>query len=135
MNLLVTKHRKLILLFAAVTFLLTVSGWLLYPYISFDESFRRSKSDLMTYANRVTIEGPRVLAAPPHRLGYFNILRAETLPHGFILQCDYGGPFDWNGLAYSAQPLPMYENDAAGELVQMFTPIGDQWYKVFRAKP
>jgi hypothetical protein len=94
--------------------------------------FARSKAALDAYAAQVAAAGPAVLASPPSRIGYFRVLKAEPLPHGFVLQSEFGNPFDWDGLAYSTAPLPQYDHDAKGEIKQVFTPVQGCWYTVFR---
>lgn len=113
--------------------ILCAVGWQAYLYLlPFPEKFRRSKPALDAYAAKVAAVGPSALAKPPSRIGDFNVLKAEPLPHGFILQSDYGNPFDWDGLAYSTAPLPKYELDAKGGIKQVFTPMDDNWYTVSR---
>jgi len=109
-----------------------IAAWYAYPYFSFTERFRRSKPALDAYAAQVGRLGPTSLAKPPSRIGYFNVLKAEPLPHGFVLQSDYGNPFDWDGLAFSTARLPKYDDDETGNVTQIFTPLGGNWYEVFR---
>jgi hypothetical protein len=109
-----------------------VGTWTVYPYFSFAEMFRRSRPALDAYAARVTAPGSAALSSPPKRLGYFNVLKVGALPNGFLFQHDQGNPFDWNGLAYSTTPLPQVEKGPAGEVKQVFTPRGGNWYDVFR---
>jgi hypothetical protein len=112
--------------------LLIIGGWFAYPYFSFRERFRRSKPALEAYAARVREAGSAAINAPPRRLGYFDVLKMEPLPHGFVFESDYGNPFDWLGIAYSTEPLPEYEYNAAGDVKQIFEPIEGNWYTVFR---
>ena len=112
--------------------LLAVAGWITYPYFSFQERFRRSKPALDAYAARVNATGTVAINAPPGRLGYFNVLKVEPLPHGFLFQSDYSNSFDWVGIAYSREPLPESEQDAAGNEKQVFKLIQGRWYTVFR---
>ena len=127
------RHRLLFVVLVGALLGLCAVAWQAYLYfMPFPARFRRSKPDLDAYAAKVTAAGPSALAGPPSRIGYFNVLKAEPLPHGFILQSDYGNPFDWDGLAYSTVPLPQYENDAKGEIKQVFTLVQGNWYTVFR---
>jgi hypothetical protein len=112
--------------------LLSIVAWFAFPYFSFAEQFRRSKPALNAYAARVAAPGSSALAKPPARLGYFSVEKVEPLPHGFLFESDFGGMFDWNGIAYSTEPLPRYDEDAAGKVKQVFTPIEGNWYEVFR---
>jgi hypothetical protein len=116
----------------AAVILLGVSAWFVYPYLSFKEMFRRSRPALDAYAQQVTASNSIAIVNPPRRLGYFNVLKVESLPQGFLFQSDFGNPFDWCGIAYSTTPLPHFESNAAGEVKQMFTPIEGNWYDVFR---
>jgi hypothetical protein len=124
--------RWLIPIALAIVVLGGVGAWVVYPYFSFAEMFRRSKPALDAYAAQVAAPGSTALASPPKRLGYFAVLKVEPLPNGFLFQHGQGHPFDWSGLAYSSTPLPQYEKDAAGEVKQVFTPLGGNWYDVFR---
>jgi hypothetical protein len=136
-NLTGTRRRRLraIGLTVAICAALLGIAWYVYPYFSYAEMFRRSRPALDAYAAKIMASGTAELATPPTRLGYYHVLSVEPLPHGFLFQHDSGNPFDWNGLAYSTQPLPRYEYDAAGEVRQVFTPIDGDWYEVFRARP
>ncbi len=108
-------------------------GWQAYLFLMpFHQRFERSEPALDAFAAKVSVGGQAVLATPPSRIGYFDILKAEPLPHGFVLQSNYGNPFDWNGFAYSTTPLPQYEYDGKGEIKQIFTPVRGCWYTVFR---
>lgn len=126
------KSRRLIVIAAVAVLSLGAAAWLVYPYLSFNEMFRRSKSALDAYARQVAANGKDLLKTPPHSLGYFHILGAEPLTHGFVLQSDYGNPFDWDGLAYSTTKLPNEETDSKGNVTQVFEPIKGNWYTVFR---
>jgi hypothetical protein len=116
----------------AVLVALGVGAWVAYGYSSFDERFRRSRPALDAYAARVTTEGTAMLAAPPRRLGYFTVLKAEPLPHGFLFQSDYGNPFDWTGIAYSTERLDGFVPGPTAGTGTVFTPIDGNWYSVFR---
>ena len=118
---------------AAVVLLAGIGAWSAVPYVvPFETLFRWSKPSLDAYAAKVMAPGSTALANPPSRLGYFNVIRTETLPHGFLFQHDSCNPFDWCGIAYSTEPLPEQEKDAKGEVKQKFTPLGGNWYDVFR---
>jgi len=119
---------------AALLAATAIAAWYSYPYFSFSERFRRSKPALEQWAAQFTATGSTDLNAPC-RIGYFKILKVETLPHGFILQHNAGNPFDWNGLAYSTELLPREEKNTQGEVRQIFTPLEGNWYDVFRARP
>lgn len=121
-------------IFTALVFFLVIA-WFAYPYFSFHEMVRRSIPALDAYAARVSAEGPAALATPPTKLGYFNVGKIEPLPHGFLFESDYGNPFDWNGLAYSTEPLPGTEYDTAGNERQSFQSLGGNWYTVIRWRP
>jgi hypothetical protein len=109
-----------------------IGVWIVYPYFSFAEMFRRSKPALESYAAQVMAPGSNALMSPPKRIGYFGVLKVEPLPNGFLFQHDQGNPFDWNGLAYSTNPLPEVEKDSTGKVKEIFTPLGGNWYDVFR---
>ena len=110
-----------------------VGAWWVFPeFVDFKTAFRWSKPALDDYAAKVIATGPAMLATPPKRIGYINVLTMEPLPHGFVFQHDKGHPFDWSGLAYSTEPLPSEDKDARGKVIQTFTPLGDNWYDVFR---
>lgn len=89
----IRRRRILLVLLAVVSgavVLFTVAAWQAYVYVSmpFSEKFRRSKPALDAYAAQVSAAGPSALTSPPSHIGYFNIQKAEPLPHGFILQSD-----------------------------------------------
>ena len=117
----------------AVVTVCAFGAWQALPYlVPFNTLFRWSKSDLEAYAARVMSPGSTAIANPPKRLGYLNVLKVEPLPHGFLFQRDSCNPFDWCGIAYSEDALPGEEKDAKGEVKQMFTRLGGNWYDVFR---
>jgi len=64
----------------------------------------------------------------PPRIGEFRTTGAERLAHGFLFFCDYGNPFDANGIAYSTEPLPenIDQND-------YYTHVDGNWYSFWRA--
>ena len=126
------KSRRLLGVGAVAILLLGLAAWQVYPYLSFSERFRRSKPALDAYAKQVAASGNASLKTPPHSLGYFHVLSAEPLPNGFILESDYGNPFDWDGLAYSTVKLPDEDVDPKGNVKQVFEPIEGNWYTVFR---
>jgi hypothetical protein len=126
-------RRGLLLIGIGLVVLISIVIWEAYPYfLSFSAQFRRSKPALEAYATKVMANGPAALASPPSKLGYFHVLKMESLPNGFLFQSDYGNPFDWDGIAYSTTPLPEYDNDGSGQTKQIFTPIEGNWYEVFR---
>ncbi len=102
------RAHKLLIVWVAVGVVLTVGIglWFLSEYYSFEARFARSKDALEDYA-RVVMASDQALPppAPPQRLGEFSPGKVERLPHGFMVYCDYGNPFDANGLAYSTEPL------------------------------
>jgi hypothetical protein len=67
---------------------------------------------------------------PPKKLGKFLTGKAERMPHGFYFYCDFGNPFDANGLAYSTEPLPSNLNHS-----EYFTRITGNWYTIWRPDP
>jgi hypothetical protein len=126
-------HRSLLAKTAVVSLLFAVAlGWIVYPYLSFDEAFRRSRPALEAYAEQVKKNGPATLQSPPAKLGYFKVNKVEALPHGFLFQSNYGNPFDWDGIAYSTAALPRFDDDSAGKTKQVFEHIDGNWYSVFR---
>jgi hypothetical protein len=122
----VTKRRLCIAAVVAALVVLTV--WCCTWYFSFDQRFARSKVALDAYAQQSMIGSPIAT-----QVGAFNVSDPVALPSGFIVRCDYGHPFDWNGLAFSTAPLP-------GKLVDpqspkgtiLCHPIGGNWYRVSR---
>ncbi|MCE9588908.1 MAG: hypothetical protein K8S99_00105 [Planctomycetes bacterium] len=130
------KQKRIFIIVAVVALLLIIAGWRVYSDISnallsFEERFRLSRPALDAYPAQVKASGPASLANPPSTISYFNVLKVEPLPHGFLFQSDYGNPFDWGGIAYSTEPLPKYAKTANhGE--QVFEPIEGNWYTVFR---
>lgn len=128
------KFRRwhLLLMILAFVVLLGVASWIDDGYASFSEQFRRSEDALNRFAAHVTAQGPTALQNAPSSLGYFEVRKPEPLPHGFLFATNYGFPIDWNGLAYSTVPLPEYDYNAKGELVQTFLPIKGNWYQVWR---
>lgn len=129
------RRRQLVAVAVGFVLLVGVATWFIYPYFSFSVIFRRSTPALDRYAAQVTATGSTALATPPGRLGYFKVLKVESLPHGFLFQHDAGNPFDWNGLAYSTEPLPREEKNREGKVRRMFIPIEGNWYDAFRARP
>ncbi len=118
---------------AAVVIIGAYGAWQAIPYVvPLDTLFRWSKPDLDAYAAKVMAPGSTALANPPKRLGYLNVLTVEPLPHGFLFQHDSCNPFDWSGIAYSEHPLPYDETDSSGKVMQIFRPLGGNWYGVFR---
>jgi hypothetical protein len=118
---------------ALVGILAAIGAWYAIPYaVPFDTLLKWSRADMDAYAAKVMAPGSTALANPPKRIGYFNVVSMEPLPHGFLFQHDSGNPFDWLGIAYSEQPLPNEEKDAKGEVKQIFRPLGGNWYFVFR---
>ena len=127
------RRRVRFVILVGTVVILSVAAWQIYSYLlSFDGKFRRSKPALDAYAATVLTVGPSVLASPPSQIGHFRVLSAQPLPHGFVLESDYGNPFDWNGLAYSTVPLQQFDKDANGKVTQVFTVIQGNWYTVFR---
>ncbi len=126
---------KIALVVTALTLVcFVVVGFLVWRDFSMPLSvrFNRSRSALDAFAAQVSQAGTITLSHPPSRIGSFNILKAEPMKNGFVLQSDYANPFDWCGLAYSSAPLPRYDKDAKGDIRQVFTPLGGNWYDVFR---
>lgn len=127
------KRRWLKPVIAIAVVLLALVGWQAIPYvIPFETLFRWSKSDLDAYAADVMKSGPTALSNPPSKLGWFHVVKMQPLPHGFLLQHDSCNPFDWQGIAYSEVPLPREEKDSKGDVYQLNTPLGGNWYDVFR---
>jgi len=112
---------------AMVTFIV-IGGWYASWYYSFESRFKRSKPALDAYAVQAMASDPnKPLPALPRRLGAFETVDVERLPHGFLFFCDYGHPLDANGLAYSAEPLP-----ADGNNHDFFKHIEGNWYTIWR---
>jgi hypothetical protein len=134
------QRRRLLLLKVALALAAVVligvvaAGILVWRDLSMplSERFNRSRSALDAYAAQVSQSGAIALSHPPSRIGSFRILKAEPMTNGFVLQSDFGNPFDWCGLAYSSAPLPQYDKDAKGKIKQVFMPLGGNWYEVFR---
>jgi hypothetical protein len=122
----INRRGTILVLIVGTLSLAALGAWAVYPYFSFTERFRRSKPSLERYATQVNAPGSAALSDPPRRLGYFNVMKTEPLPHGFLFQSDYGNPFDWSGIAYSTQPLPH------GDGHNYFIPIEGNWYSVDR---
>jgi hypothetical protein len=97
-------------------------------YYSFEARFDRSKAALEAYAASVESGDRSAPISIPRKIGDFTTGDAERLPHGFLFFCDYGNPFDANGIAYSTEPLP---NEEDGN--DFFTRIEGNWYQVWRA--
>ncbi|MGC4032518.1 MAG: hypothetical protein QM754_12460 [Tepidisphaeraceae bacterium] len=112
--------------------LAVAAAWIGYGYVSFAEQFRRSEAALNGFAARVMANGPGTLQKAPAELGYFEVRNPEPLPNGFLFASNFGGPFDWNGLAFSTTPLPDVEADSDGQVRQTFKHVKGNWYEVFR---
>jgi len=108
--------------------LIVGGGWFVLSYYSFEARFQRSKPALEAYAALAVSSDPnKSLPTLPKRLGDFEAVGVERLPHGFLFLCDYGHPLDETGLAYSTEPLPLvpYERD-------IFSHIEGNWYTLLR---
>lgn len=112
-----------------VVLILVGVGALSLWYFSPAARFARSRPALTAYAETVAATPALMpLPASPSRLGAFHTGTAERLPHGFLVFCDVGNPFDQNGIAYSTTPLPrrtVYGRDD-------FEPIEGNWYWFYR---
>jgi len=103
----------------------------------FEWRFYWSKTALEAYAAKVMASDPSTPIPPvPQRVGDFQAGGAERLPHGFLFICDYGGPFDTSGIAYSTEPLPaeMKNHEIIGteEGHDDFEHVEGNWYTVDR---
>jgi hypothetical protein len=125
--------RRIILAAAAVLVLLVAGVGFGSWYNTFDRRFARSRPTLDAYAGQVMATDPSTPLTPPASLGSFDAGEAYRLPHGFIFRSDYGHPLDWNGLAYSTEPLPEQLPDTHPPFETMFfKPIQGNWYTVWR---
>jgi hypothetical protein len=112
----------------ALLLVVTAAGWYAAWYYSFDSRFARSRPALEAYAAEVMASDPATpIHQPPRHLGAFETGRAERLPHGFLFFCDYGNPFDANGIAYSTEPIA---NSIGGR--DFLTHIEGSWYTIWR---
>jgi hypothetical protein len=119
--------------FLVLLILLAGATWFEAWFNSLEKRFARSKPALEAYAAQVMAAAPAAPVAPPPRLGAFEASDGMRLPHGFLFRSDFGHPLDWNGLAYSTEPLPRQMADpqrAGGEM--FFERIEDNWYTVWR---
>jgi hypothetical protein len=90
--------------------------------------FERSRPAFDALAARVAGD-PANLPKGRIRLGEYTASSFETLPHGFLFRSDYGHPLDWNGFAYSTEPLPAElprAQPANGRT--SFRPLDGPWY-------
>ena len=121
---------------AAAVLLIVLAGgaWLASRYFSFERRFARSQPELEAYAANVMMAAdPSSPLTPPALLGSFEASDAFRLPQGFAFRSDYGHPLDWNGLAYSTQPLPEQLPDPQPPFSTMFfKPVRGNWYTVSR---
>ena len=125
--------RRVFLAAVGVLVLLAAGVWFTSWYNTFDRRFARSRHALDAYAALAMATDPSTPLAPPPSLGSFGASDAYRLPHGFIFRSDYGHPFDWNGLAYSTEPLPDQLPDSRPPFQTMFfKPIQGNWYTVWR---
>jgi hypothetical protein len=127
-------RRRVLIAGLAMLVLLAVAGWFASSYYSFDARFARSRPAIESYAAKAMASDPtKPLPPPPQRLGAFGTGSAERLPHGFLFRSDFGHPFDWNGLAYSTEPLPRQMHDPQPAFGTMyFKHVEGNWYTVFR---
>lgn len=127
------KKPRIIRLAAALLILLAAGAWFDSWYNTFERWFARSRPALDRYATTVMAAGPSAPLSPPAKIGSFNASDAHRLPHGFIFQSDYGHFLDWNGLAYSTEPLPEQLSDTNAPFQTMFFEwIEGNWYTVWR---
>lgn len=132
MSLKVTKSR---IILAAAALLVLLAGGPLFDswYNTFDRRFARSRPALDAYAAQVMATDPATPVTPPATLGSFDASDAYRLPHGFLFRADYGHFLDWNGLAYSTEPLPERLPDTHPPFETMFfEPIEGNWYTAWR---
>lgn len=126
-------RRRIVLSAIALLVLLAAGAWFVAGYYSFDRRFARSKAELDAYAAQVMAAGSAAALTPPAMLGSFEASDAFRLPQGFVFRADYGHPLDWNGLAYSIDPLPGQMPDPHPPFQAMFfKPIQGNWYMVWR---
>jgi hypothetical protein len=123
----------------ALIVLLIAAGWFASWYVSFDRRFTRSKSALEALAAEVMATDPATPLVLPPTVGDFSASNAERLPHGFLFRCDYDNPFDWNGIAYSTEPLTdelVRPDHGSGDdglnHTTFFRHVEGNWYKAFR---
>lgn len=129
-------RRRFILAVLALSIAVAPGVWVAARYhYSFHRRFARSRAQLDAYANQVMAADPSApLTLPPGSLGAFEASDAFRLPHGFAFRCDDDGqPRDWNGLAYSTEPLPAQMPDPHPPFkVILFKPMEGNWYRVER---
>ena len=129
------KRGCLFVVISAFVLLLIVVAAVYYAlsYHSMEQKYARSKPAFEAFAAQVMATDPATPITLPRHLGEFDVGDPHRLPHGFFFGADYGHPLDWNGFAYSTDPLPEEMDDPVGNHQTMFChPIEGNWYSVWR---